>query len=57
MARTDDTPPVLLSHDSLKPEKIDPEVHELFAEVDPFEGSLLVAFGWALADDLEKFSS
>ncbi len=57
VARTDDTPPVLLSHDALKPEKIDPDVHELFADVDPFEGSLLIAFGWALADDLEKFSS
>ncbi len=55
IATTDDNPPVLLSHEALKPEAIDPDVIELFTRVDPAEGSVLIAFGWALADDLEKF--
>jgi hypothetical protein len=57
VARTDDKPPVLFSHDSLKPEKIDPAVHELLNDVDSDAGAVLVAFGWALADDLEKLGS
>ncbi len=57
IARTDDTPPIVLSHDSLKPEKIDPAVTALFDKVDAAKGAVLVAFGWALADDLEKLGS
>lgn len=57
IARTDDRPPVLLSHDALKPEAIDTDVRQLFVEVDPGAGSLLIAFGWALADDLVKLGS
>jgi hypothetical protein len=57
IARTDDRPPVLLSHDALKPESIDADVRALFADVDPAAGSLLIAFGWALADDLVKLGS
>ena len=57
IARTDDRPPVLLSHDALKPEAIAPDVRALFADVDPAAGSLLIAFGWALADDLVKLGS
>lgn len=57
IAKTDDQPPVLLSHEALKPESIDPEVADLFGKVDATKGSLLVAFGWALADDLLKLSS
>lgn len=57
IARTDDTPPIVLSHDSLKPEKIDPEVVGLFSEVDASNGAVLVAFGWALADDLVKLGA
>lgn len=54
IAKTDDTPPVLLSHESLDPDSIDDGVADLFAKVDPSKGSLLIGFGWALADDLEK---
>lgn len=57
IATTDDQPPVLLSHDALKPDSIDPEVAKLFGKVDAAQGSLLVAFGWALADDLLKLAS
>ncbi len=54
IAKTDDTPPVLFSYEALKPESIDADVAKLFDKVDPASGSLLVGFGWALADDLEK---
>lgn len=57
IAKTDDRPPVLLSHESLKPEAIDGDVQALFADVDPVAGSLLIAFGWALADDLVKLGA
>ena len=57
VARTDDKPPALLSHQSLKPEAIDPALDGLFVEVDSSAGSVLVAFGWALADDLVKLGS
>jgi hypothetical protein len=29
-------------------------VVKLFDKVDPSKGTLLIGFGWALADDLEK---
>ncbi|HET8931000.1 MAG TPA: hypothetical protein VFN21_10115 [Acidimicrobiales bacterium] len=54
IAKTDDNPPVLLSHESLDTETIDVGVAELFDKVDPSKGTLLIGFGWALADDLEK---
>ncbi len=54
VACTDDTPPALLSHSSLKPDTLDPRLGGLFSDVDPNAGCVLVAFGWALADDLVK---
>lgn len=54
VARTDDVPPVMLSHEVADADSLDPGVVELFDGVDPADGDLLVAFGWALADDLEK---
>jgi len=54
IAKTDDNPPVVLSHESLDPDAIDEGVVQLFDKVDPTKGSLLIGFGWALADDLEK---
>ena len=57
VARTDERPPALLSHDSLKPEALDKKLKPLFDEVDPATGSVLIAFGWALADNLVKLGS
>jgi hypothetical protein len=45
-------PPCVLDHETLKPEAIDPDVAALFADVDPERGDSLVAFGWAMAEDL-----
>ena len=57
VARTDERPPALLSHDSLKPEALDKKLKPLFDDVDPATGSVLIAFGWALADNLVKLGS
>ena len=52
VARGDGTTPCVLDHESLKPEKIDPEVAGLFGELDLGKGDTLIAFGWAMAEDL-----
>jgi hypothetical protein len=41
-----------LDHVSLKPDKIKPEVAELFAGVNVAKGGLLIAHGWVMAEDL-----
>jgi len=41
-----------LDHESLRPEGIDPEVAAFFAPLDPPAGDYLIAFGWAMAEDL-----
>jgi hypothetical protein len=50
----DGTFPLALDHESLEPEKFDPAVVEFFASIDPARGDSLVAFGWAMAEDLAK---
>lgn len=56
VARGDDTNPEVLDHESLKPEKIDPGYGDFFAAVDESRGDALIAFGWAMADDLDKLA-
>lgn len=46
--------PVLLDHASAKPEKIDPDVAGQLDDLDIEAGDTLIAFGWAMAEDLEK---
>ena len=43
-----------LDHESSKPDKLDPEVVEMFAVVDPAAGDAMVAYGWTMAEDLVK---
>ena len=50
----EDTFPQVLDHESLKPEKIDAGYAQFFETVDAERGDALVAFGWAMADDLVK---
>lgn len=52
----DGGPGCVLDHEALKPEKIDADVAALFDGIDPARGDCLIAFGWALADDLEKLA-
>src|SRR5690606_21996681 len=56
VARGDGSVPCLFEHESQKPDKIDPAVAEFFADVDRSRGDVLIAFGWAMAEDLEKLS-
>ena len=44
----------VLDHESLKPEEHDPEVVALFAGLDRVRGDSLIAFGWAMAEDLAE---
>ena len=41
-----------LDHEALKPEQTDPEVAAYFANLDRSRGDYLIAFGWAMAEDL-----
>jgi hypothetical protein len=42
----------VFDHESAKPEKIDAEVRKQFKDVKTAKGDSLVAFGWAMAEDL-----
>jgi len=44
----------VLDHVSAKPEKVSPAVAAQFDGLDVANGDTLVAFGWAMAEDLEK---
>jgi hypothetical protein len=54
IAAGDGAYPLVLDHESLKPEKFDPEVVKQFAGVSIKRGDSLIAFGWAMAEDLAK---
>lgn len=53
-AKGDGVYPLVLDHESLKPEKFDPEVVKFFKGVTTKRGDSLIAFGWAMAEDLAK---
>jgi hypothetical protein len=55
-SKGDNTFPLVLDHESLKPEKLDAGVVAFFDEVDEDRGDSLIAFGWAMAEDLAKLS-
>jgi hypothetical protein len=46
-----------IDHESLKPEKIDPAVAALFAEVPGAKGGSLIVHGWSMAEDLLKLGA
>lgn len=48
----DDTTPGVLDHEALKPESVKAEVAEYFAPLSRENGDYLIAFGWAMAEDL-----
>ena len=54
--RGDDSYPEVLDHESLKPEKIDPGFEQFFTPINAKRGDALIAFGWAMADDLLKLA-
>lgn len=57
VATGDGSYPACLDHESLKPEAIDPEVRAFFDGLDDERGDSLIAFGWAMAEFLTKFSA
>jgi hypothetical protein len=56
IAEGDGSFPCVLDHESLKPESIDAEVAAQFEGVEPKRGDSLIAFGWAMAEQLAKLS-
>jgi len=48
--------PEVLDHESLKPESIPADVAAFFKGVDEARGDSLIAFGWAMAEDLAKLA-
>ena len=46
-----------LDHETLKPEKIDPDVAALFRGVNVAKGGSLIVYGWTMAEDLLKLGS
>jgi hypothetical protein len=47
----------LFDYESLKPETVPTDVEALFKGLRPAKGDVLVAFGWAMAEDLLKLGS
>ncbi len=56
IATGDNSFPLALDHESLKPEKLDPAVAPFFDRVDQARGDSLIAFGWAMAEQLAKLA-
>src|SRR4051812_24485560 len=54
IAKGDGSYPLCFDHESLKPEKLDPAVVPLFKAINAKRGDSLIAFGWAMAEDLAK---
>ena len=48
----DGNPCGALDHETLRPESVDPDVASLLAPLDRERGDYLIAFGWAMAEDL-----
>jgi len=52
IARGDGNSPCVLDHESTQPERIDRDLAALLSDLDLERGDSLVAFGWAMAEDL-----
>jgi hypothetical protein len=55
-ATGDGSHPEVFDHDSLKPEAIEADVTAFFKGMNAKRGDSLVAFGWAMAEDLAKLA-
>jgi hypothetical protein len=51
----DGTAPVAFDHESSKPERVADHV-EFFEDIDPTSGECVIGFGWAMAEELDKFA-
>lgn len=50
----DGAPPLVLDHESLKPDSLDPEVVAMFSDIDEDRGDCIVTCGWVMAEELLK---
>ena len=46
-----------LDHETLKPDKLDPDVAAMFRPVNVSKGGSLIVYGWSMAEDLLKLGS
>ena len=51
----DGTAPISFDHESSKPERV-AEYAEFFEDIDPASGECVIGFGWAMAEELDKFA-
>lgn len=51
----DGTMPVVFDHESAKPDKV-ADWTEFFVDLDGASGECVIGFGWAMAEDLDKFA-
>ena len=56
VARGNGEYPLVMDHESAKPDKIDPEVAAFFKPLKPKGGDCLVGFGWMMAEELLKYN-
>jgi hypothetical protein len=49
-------PAELFDYGTLKPEEVAPELVEIFQDLHPEKGDCLIAFGWAMEEDLRKLA-
>jgi hypothetical protein len=54
--RGDGSYPLVMDHESLKPDKIDPEVAKQFKILKPRSGDSLITHGWIMAEELLKYN-
>lgn len=56
VARGDGSVPCVFDYEADGDDGIDEEIRALFSELDAASGDMLVTFGWAMAEDLEKYA-
>ena len=54
IAKGSESQPCVIDHESLKPEKMNPDLSELFKPLNVKRGDVLIVYGWAMSEDLEK---
>jgi hypothetical protein len=54
--RGDGAYPLVVDHETLKPEKVDPDVAAFYEVLDTNRGDCLITFGWMMAEELLKYN-
>ncbi len=56
LVRGDGSYPLVLDHESLKPEQLDPEIVKSFKPLKAKQGDAMITFGWIMAEELLKYA-